>query len=284
MTHSLLEQSARARRGKAGVPYIIIDDALPAEYYRDLERSFPDDAEVAVREAVGARNVHRRSAREVIDDERIPAIWRDFFAYHCSPAFFAEVRTFWAEEIARFHATIPGNFGKPLAEFTVGLRDTGKAAAEANKRYDIVLDCQFSINVSQDKTNPVRGPHLDSPYKLYAGLFYMRAAGDQSEGGDLEFCRLKSGRYPRPKPGKIDPRDVELVERIAYGANTLVLFLNTPVSVHGVTPRTVSPLPRRYINLLGECYRGTATDFFIAPEPRAPQWYRRLRQRIVRYT
>jgi hypothetical protein len=279
-----LEKVGQARRGAAGVPYIVIDEELPADYYRELEASFPVDADVAVVEALGSRNVHRRSARDVIDDEHMPAIWREFFAYHCSRAFFSEVCSLWAEEIERFHATIPNNFGKPLSTFSVGLRETGKAATEANQRTDIVLDCQFSINLSQDKANPVRGPHLDSPYKLFAGLFYMRAAEDQSQGGDLEFFRLKRGRYPRPKPGKISADEVELVDRIAYATNRLVLFLNTPVSLHGVTPRSVSPLPRRYINLLGECYAGKAADFFITPEPRAPQWYRRLRQRIVRYT
>lgn len=284
MVCSLLSHANRARTSQRGLPYVVIDDALPEDYYAELVSAFPDESYIAGGTDFGTDKVHRRSARNVIGDEGLPAVWRDFFMYHTSQSFFDEVCAVWQDEIAQFHPKLELTLGKPLESFTVDRRFPGKANNPHNQASDIVLDCQFSINRSVEEENTVRGPHLDSPYKLFAGLFYMRTPTDTSTGGDLEFFRLKKGKYPRPKPGRIDPREVENVELIPYAANTLVMFLNSPLSIHGVTPRSVCPEPRRYINLLGECYKRVTNDFFTTPEPSAPYWYRRLREHIVQYT
>jgi len=281
---SLLMNAKRAEMSESGLPYIVIDDALPADYYAELVSTFPDDSYIAGGTDFGMDKVHRRSARNVIGDEALPFVWREFFLYHSSQAFFDEVRALWRTEIAQFHPKLERTIGKPIESFTVDRRFPGKAKNADNQAADIVLDCQFSINRSVEEENTVRGPHLDSPYKLFAGLFYMRTPSDTSTGGDLEFFRLKKGKYPKPKPGRINPDEVEHVELVSYAANKLVMFLNTPLSIHGVTPRSVCPQPRRYINLLGECYKGVPNDFFTTPEPLAPYWYRRMREHIVQYT
>ena len=82
------------------------------------------------------------------------------------------------------------------------------------------MDCQFSINSAVTEVSSVRGPHLDSPNKLFAGLFYMRQQGDTSTGGELDFYRLKNGRWPRPKLSRIAMDHLEHVDRISYSANT----------------------------------------------------------------
>lgn len=54
--------------------------------------------------------------------------------------------------------------------------------------------------------------------------------------------------------GNVAVRD-EVAERFAtvpYRANTLVTFVNTPDSIHGVSERGVTAHPRRYINFLAE--------------------------------
>ena len=61
-----------------------------------------------------------------------------------------------------------------------------------------------------------------------------------------------------------------------YRANTLVLFSNSPAAIHGVTPRSVTQAPRRYMNFLGECYRGRADDFFVAVNPNLPYVLRKF--------
>jgi hypothetical protein len=46
----------------------------------------------------------------------------------------------------------------------------------------------------------------------------------------------------------------------------LVAWLNTPRSVHDVPPRSLTPLPRRYVNFLTECYALRSETFF------EPEW------------
>lgn len=46
-----------------------------------------------------------------------------------------------------------------------------------------------------------------------------------------------------------NPKDLRLESEIMYGRNTLVMFINSPVSVHAVTPRRLTRFARRYINV-----------------------------------
>lgn len=46
-----------------------------------------------------------------------------------------------------------------------------------------------------------------------------------------------------------------------------------PAAIHGVTPRSVTETPRRYMNFLGECYRGKSSEYFVAGDrPIAGFW------------
>ena len=40
------------------------------------------------------------------------------------------------------------------------------------------------------------------------------------------------------------------------------MWLNTPRSLHGVSPRSVTEVPRRYVNFISECYRLSTDGFF----------------------
>ena len=48
------------------------------------------------------------------------------------------------------------------------------------------------------------------------------------------------------------PSDVEVVQAVGYGANVFACFINGPTSVHAVSPRSPTPLVRRYINLIAK--------------------------------
>ena len=50
----------------------------------------------------------------------------------------------------------------------------------------------------------------------------------------------------------IHDHQVDLVDLVKYRANTLLLFVNTPHAVHGVTERQPNPHFRRYINMIAE--------------------------------
>lgn len=284
MVHSVLERAASARRGEAGLPYLVIENALPADYYEVLAACYPKVASFADPNAVPSNKAFRLPAVRTQDDPAVPPLWRAFIAHHTSAAFFQELVRLWAPEIERFYPDFAGNFGRLPQDFSVGLRQPGKEMSPANREHDAVLDCQPSINTPVRKASSVRGVHLDSRFKLFAGLLYFRRPDDDGSGGNLEFYRLKPGGSLTPRTWRIAPENVERVDTIPYRANTLVLFLNTPQSIHGVSPRGVTRVERRYVNFLAECYRGRRHDYLVPREPwqgevvrRAGQLWRRLK-------
>ena len=98
----------------------------------------------------------------------------------------------------------------------------------------------------------VRGPHLDQPDKLISALLYLRAADDDSTGGELEL-------FAPAQPGMIfsatNETPLENMRRVRtypYRHNLLILPLNTPDALHGVSPRSRTAKPRYHLHLVGE--------------------------------
>jgi hypothetical protein len=97
--------------------------------------------------------------------------------------------------------------------------------------------------------------------------------------------KMLSMQRPRPSidtltpasPARIDPDKVEKVKTIDYEPNTFVMRLNTPHSIHSVSPRGITDWPRRYVNFPSECYGSVPEGFFVTKQQRglAPrQWFR----------
>ena len=57
--------------------------------------------------------------------------------------------------------------------------------------------------------------------------------------------RISSSSIPKDKI-------IYLIEEIEYKKNRLVMFLNSPYSIHGVTKRSKTNYYRKYINIIGE--------------------------------
>jgi hypothetical protein len=127
---------------------------------------------------------------------------------------------------------------------------------------DVVLDCQLGINTAPTEPGRVLGPHLDNPVELFAGLLYMRRPNDPSTGGDLLIQRWRSKRRLYRGKHRIDDSLVETVDRIAYQPNVFVLLVNSPVSIHSVTPRSVTGMSRRLVNIIGEVYPRLPSGLF----------------------
>ncbi len=257
----------------------MIREALPPDLYAELSARYPDIATVAGAGTLKNNTLYLKSALEVIDNPVFADSWRAFFAYHCSREFYLEAIRLWRAVLDRSHPGVAASHGKALEDFTCGIRRPGSEDNPANKNEDIQLDCQFGVNSPVSQVTSVRGPHTDSCYKLFAALLYVRAEGDDSSGGELELYRYRDPalRYRSDQPvdpdfvkkgpmralTRIDPKLVEKVETIAYEPNTLVMWLNTPHSVHGVSPRGLTDWPRRYVNFLGESYVGPPEGFFM---------------------
>jgi hypothetical protein len=271
--HSILDRITEANIKRDLFPHAVVENALPEDYYEELAACFPTLESVAGAEGIANNKAYRKLALQTLDDPEIPAIWRDFVAYHSSRAFLDRVCDVWGADIEATHPDLAENFGKPLSEFTVGIRHKGKEENAQNLTHDMMMDCQFSFNSPVTKETSVRGPHLDSPYKLFAALLYFRDPNDRSTGGDFTVYRLKEGDALKPRPAKINPRYVEPIYSVPYRANTLVFFINSPAAIHGVTPRTITDTSRRYMNFLGECYRGQSSEYFIAGNTPVPGFW-----------
>lgn len=206
----------------------------PEGLFRELEAIWPDPSQWC---GPAPNKLYQWAAKDVLASD-IQPLWKEFFVYHATSAFLQEVFRLFGSEIAKRYSMI--------AELPAegGVRGSGATAP-------FRMDCQFAANTPTTKRTKVRGPHVDDPRELYAGLWYF-----DGDGGDLELYRWTKkrkfvGREGMTKKAECDPGSVKLVKRIQTEPNTLVFFLNTPDSIHGVTRRK-SDNYRRYINIIGE--------------------------------
>ena len=240
---SVLAHSAPAAVSTDPFPHIVVDEAMPPALYHRLEAGFP----AAPRFMQGLANVAsnqavRIPASVVLQSDEFSEEWKAFFAYHTSAAFWADIVRVFGAAIRELHPRLESRIGRPLDQWRVKRRDTPGDA-------DIDLDVLFVINTPVTVPSSVRAAHIDSEEKVFAGLMYMRAADDDTPGGDLGLYSF--GDKPPRFAGSYAPeRDVTERKRIGYDANRFVGFLNSPVSVHGVTPRAVTPHVRRYLNFV----------------------------------
>jgi len=262
MTTSILERVRRSDIVHAPYPHLHMPDALDAAYYGELAAAYPTLNRIANNAPIGNNEAYLLSARDVLDDPALPGIWRDFFDYHTSKAFFREMLSFWEPCIQREYPDLTERFGKPLAELETAVRARSKEKSPGNIGADMMLDCQFGMNSPVTAPSSVRGPHIDKPYKLYAALLYFRHPEDNFQGGDLDLYRPKKPHYPTNAQLNVDERHVERFATIPYRANTLIMWLNTPRSLHGVSPRPVTSVSRRYVNFLAESYTLKPDGFF----------------------
>ncbi|HVJ42438.1 MAG TPA: hypothetical protein VM639_13125 [Dongiaceae bacterium] len=225
--------------------HVLRHRVLPEACYAALQDSFPALETIMAGRKVDAGNAAvRLSAIEILRSPRIASAWRDFFAFHTSADFWAEIVRVFGPLIRNTYPQIEQRFGRPLEDLRVGVRGSGEAA-------DVRLDCQFVMNTPGTERGSVKTPHVDKRQTLFSSLFYLRDAADETEGGDLDLYAWK--RQPRFLTYRmILPEDIEHRRRIGYAANTMICFVNTPQAVHGVSARAPSTVPRRYINLVAE--------------------------------
>lgn len=242
--------STGARRGRA-FPYLVSTACLPEDNLVELMESAPpyeayQEAFMrAARTSSAPSNVNFTiSGKPLLADRSLPACWRAFFEYHLSPDFYRDVIRLMGDQIRLLYPFLEERLGKPLEEASVHWRGMPTTS-------DIQIDCQFAFDTPVTKVSRVRGPHIDKSLRLMSGLLYMREKTEVAEGGDLALYAWKGSRLFR-RYEVADDALVEDVEIIDYRANTLVLFVNSLDSVHGVTPRNVTPRPRRYMNFIFE--------------------------------
>lgn len=242
---SVLHKASRADISDDPFPHIVVKDALDEELYEALATSFPDAQTIIDGRELSDNRYYHYHAREALTDPRISPLWRRFIDYHVSRDFFAEVASLFGDHIRSLHSDLEARIDSRLEDLDTSIRFKEEFR-------DVALECQFAYwPPASEPTRPI-GAHVDREVALYAGLLYFRLHEDDSAGGDLELYRFNSDRRRYGERRRVPDECVERVKVIEYQRNTLVFFLHSPGSVHGVSPRSATRFPRLHMNFVGE--------------------------------
>lgn len=242
---SVLKNARKSQIVTDPYPHLVLQGALQGRLYHQLATEFPDLETLLCGRRPQSNGQCFCNAAHVLGNPHISRRWQDFFEQHTSAAFYRELVSLFGDVIEQNHPALCNRIDKPLAEFKTSIRNIEPMA-------DIALDCQFVYNAPSETPKCIRGPHLDRPVALYAGLLYFRLEGDLAVGGDLDLYHCVDGISAVGPNRSIPPETLEKVTTVAYEQNTLVLFPHSDHSVHGVSIREPSRLPRLHVNLLGE--------------------------------
>lgn len=228
--------------------HLVRATGLPASEYATLAEQLPSLAVIAENALPLRPNAAvRMSAMHALGRSDVSPMWQRFFEWYTSRDYWLEVVRVFGGHLRAAFPTLEARIGRGFEDWRVARRGCSDAA-------DVRLDCQFVMNTAVTKRSSVKTPHVDKYDKLFSALFYMREPHDQVAGGDLDLYRWR--RAPRFVKHRVLPADVERVKTIAYAPNTYVAFVNSPQSVHGVSPRDVTDTPRRYVNFVAEIPTG----------------------------
>lgn len=222
--------------------HLVVDQALDPGLYEKLARDFPAPERFVEGIVPDNNQAIRIPARDIIDNPEFSAGWREFFRYHTSRDYWLEILRVAGDAIREAHPNLETAAGRKLEDWSVKVRGTDGQA-------DVALDALFVINTPVKQKSSVRPAHVDGTDEIYAGLLYMKPEDDtETVGGDLSLYAFKD------KPafgGHYAPlSEVRETGKVVYGANRYVGFVNSPKSIHGVSPREVTERYRRYINMV----------------------------------
>jgi hypothetical protein len=235
-------------------PHIVAEDVLPPEECAALVRSVPGFERFGWAGTPPSNQRYIMSAHRIIQDEEMPPIWRAFARDHSGPEFLAEIAALFEGHWAQ---AMLDRLGGSLLGHTTGL-----CWHDDPSEIRILQDARLEINtpVTQHPGSP-RGPHLDTPNRLYSGLFYLRDPADDSVGGDLTLYRFRAAPPLNIDVFAFDEDLVEAVATIPYRANSLVLFPHGLQAIHGVSPRGLTSRTRQYVFITAEI----AEEWLVSP-------------------
>ena len=210
-------------------PYIYIPEVLPWDLYERLEAEYPEQH--CTKGETHGFGTMRYMQHEFDYENVVTPLWRDFAAYHTSKEYKDElIRAF---RVPMTDLYPKGRFAEDL--YTKYIRsDVSPRRAPVGST--VRMELQFVMNAIDHKH--IRTPHVDQSKELFACLFYFKKPEDKGEDGGLNIYRNTAGKQWRRVTGReAVPEDIKAVDHIPYKRNTMVCFLNSVDSLHGVTPR-----------------------------------------------
>ena len=237
---SVLDRASSKNLFLTPFPHLVVPDALPPDDYQLLAEHFPPTDEFAARDDQGSNKRLDLLPHQALGHPTLPDFWKDFVKTHTSPQFLEQWLSFFEKPLKEHHPK--------LFQEIPDLRKAslGTLGSQTTQEVDLVNNASLSINSPVKFSSPtVRTPHVDNYHKIFGGLLYFRDPRDQSKGGDLNLYRFRGKRVFHGKSAS--KWHIESFKEVPYSSNVLVIFMNTIDSLHGVTPRSVTPFPRRFV-------------------------------------
>lgn len=258
---SVLQKFSSSNLANEPFPYLIIENALPADLYERLAADYPSP-ELIFGSRVRKDKEMKSNSRYDIAAQTVHAhpeldlgLWREFVFYHTSQEFLDELMDKLGDVIAKTYPNLMTALkAKTGSEHP---RAGVRRYTDAAEACDFALDCQVGMNspVLGQAATSVKSLHLDDARELFAGLFYCRDQADKTEGGDLLLYKRKPGNgYSFYNQRYVRPDRVEIIGTVPYSANTFALLFNGLDSIHAVSPRAVTTHHRRLVNIIAEVY------------------------------
>jgi hypothetical protein len=228
-------------------PHVVVENVLPEEMCDRLIAEMPPLEVLTHGEPMGN---NFRFDYTVGDERRLhklTPLWSEFLENQAGQDFFNNFIRLFGRHIEKIHPHLIEKFG-PLNTWKVGNR-----FLDSHEDKTILLDAHIGTNTpTLSRPSSVREGHVDDPKKLYGALLYLRLPEDKSDGADLVLYRYRNPSKKKFFGQAIGKRFIEEVGKVKYKKNTLIFFLNSVDSLHGVTPRAVGPTSRHFLNLIGE--------------------------------
>ncbi len=246
---SLIDRVTPADIRLTPFPHIVIENVLPPDLYETIAAAYPRLEQIMPPrggdQPYPSNSRYTFSAWITAIHDSLSPVWKAFIARHSSPDFFEQVVTL-------FDGYWPRALIDHLGGSLIGHR-MGLLLQPQDPPPRIFLDARAEINTPvYGAASVVRGPHLDTPNRLFSGLFYLRAPEDDSIGGGLNLYRWTQGPTPDFDQYEQPADHVMRAVTIPYRPNSLVLFPQTIQALHGVEAREPTPHVRRYVFITAE--------------------------------
>ena len=226
-------------------PHLVIRGALDDEIGNRLVEEFPPLSVVTQDNPYKSNQLFCCSAAAVIRRSSFSPLWKQLVAAHVTQDFLQQVLSLFQESMVALYPSFEREIGC-FSSLRAGIRNV-----DTFDTVDVLLDARICINTPvKDRPTSVRGGHLDKPQKLFTGLLYLPHPEDNATGGELELYRYKTEK-PVFEKDDIDSSYIEKIQTIPYEKNTLVFFVNSSNSLHGVSIRDCTPWPRQFVTLFG---------------------------------
>lgn len=265
--------------------HVVVKNALPKELADSLLASYPSPYYLGKGRQGLAKNGKlpnnikiRYDSKDIINDQQLPEILRDFVKRHLEFSFFEEYMRLLGQDIFRLHPQ--------LESYLSGLtpKDVGTRNIDTYKDKKVLLEAELCVDTPVIKPSSVRSIHLDNARKIGVALLYLRSSDNDSVGGEFEvYKRKNSDRYIVNHISNIKSRYLKNFEKVAsipYEHNTLLMFVNCDYAFHGVSNRQPTDKLRQVFDIAVE----VPFELFNISENRESFLIRKIRSLYLKMT